>query len=43
LNVPLDKVCDYLREWGNLTVRDLREMLAKRMGDAVSVYRACKR
>ena len=39
MNVSLDKVCDYLREWGNLTVRELREKLAKRMGDAPSVYR----
>ena len=39
MNVPLDRVCDYLRDWGNLTVRELREKLARRVGDAVSVYR----
>ena len=39
MNVPLDRVCDYLRDWGNLTVRELREMLADRMGDTVSAYK----
>jgi hypothetical protein len=39
MNVPLDRVCDYLREWGDLTVQALREMAAERMGDRVSVYR----
>ena len=39
MNVPLDRVCDYLREWGDLSVRSLRELLAQRMGDRVSVYR----
>jgi hypothetical protein len=39
MNVPLEKVCDYLREWGNLTVRELREMLADKMGDTASVYK----
>jgi hypothetical protein len=39
MNVPLDRVCDYLREWGNLTVRELREMLADKMDDTVSAYK----
>jgi hypothetical protein len=39
MNVPLDRVCDYLREWGDLSVRELREMLADRLGDSVSVYK----
>lgn len=43
MNVPLEKVCDYLREWGSLPVTSLREMLAERMGDSVSVYRGRSR
>lgn len=39
MNVPLDKVCEYLREWGNLPVRTLREMAAERLGDQASVYK----
>ncbi len=39
MNVPLDKVCEYLREWGNLPVRTLREMAAERLGDQMSVYK----
>jgi hypothetical protein len=43
MNVPLDKVCDYLREWGDLTVRELREMLADKMGDTISAYKGHRR
>jgi hypothetical protein len=39
MNVSLDKVCDYLRKWGDLSLGDLRELVAKRMGDGISVYR----
>jgi hypothetical protein len=39
MNVSLDKVCDYLRKWGDLSLGDLREVVAKRMGDRPSVYR----
>jgi hypothetical protein len=43
MNVPLDRVCDYLREWGEHTVRELREMLAYKMGDPVSAYKGHRR
>lgn len=43
MNVPLDRVCDNLREWGNLTVRELREMLADKLGDTVSAYKGRSR
>jgi hypothetical protein len=39
MNVSLEKVCDYLRKWGDMSLGDLRVLLAKRMGDRVSVYR----
>jgi len=43
MNVPLDKVCDYLREWGDLSVRELRELLAEKMQDSVSAYKRHRR
>lgn len=43
MNVPLDRVCDYLREWGDLSVRGLREMLADKTGDSVSTYKGHRR
>jgi hypothetical protein len=39
MNVSLDQVCDYLRKWGDLSLGSLRELVAKRMGDSLSVYR----
>ncbi len=39
MNVSLDKVCDYLRKWGDLSLTDLRALTAERMGDRISVYR----
>lgn len=39
MDVSLDKVCDYLRKWGDLSLTEMREMLAKRLGDPKSTYR----
>jgi hypothetical protein len=39
MNVSLDKVCDYLRKWGDLSLGELRELTAERMGDKISTYR----
>ena len=43
MNVSLDRVCEYLREWGDLPVRSLREMLAERLGDSLSAYKGHSR
>ena len=39
MNVPLEKVCEYLREWGDLTVGELRSLTAERMGDRITSYK----
>lgn len=39
MNVPLDSVCEYLRQWGDLSLTELRQLAAEQMGDSLSTYK----